>query len=344
MKGFLVFMLAMLVVASFAFAGVNESYIDQVGTANVATVDQADGPNLSNITQGTVGPFNASTGGTATVNQSAANNDSEIDQKGWNNTADVDQSGDSNDSNIDQYGMGTAGSTATVDQNGDYDYSDIEQWNGPQAGNTATVTQGGDDGAEDYNHTSEIYQAGGLHTATVTQYGMDEESYVDQVGTGNTATVNQSGNSFNDSWVDQNGLNNTAEVDQIGNENDAHITQGVGADNNFGAIDQTDEAELNQAFIAQSGDGNETRIVQKDGANMATFNSMSDNNGTRDLITDGYTEGNIILQEGAGNTATVNQYAAMGAGNNTAWISQDDDDTAIVTQTGYGSDAYVNQQ
>lgn len=199
--------------ATPAFAG-NDSMIDQIGSNNTAWATQSGGAaNSSGIYQGT--STTDATDSQAYVTQSGTGeNTSGVEQTGDNNYALINQIGagganysdvtqadgdnsaivtqtssadDTNDSTVTQNG---SNGTATITQGAGDNDSDVTQ---DGAWNTATVTQDAAGGI----HQSTIIQTGDgadlvqANSATVTQTGTDDYSYVSQSGNSNTAYVTQ---------------------------------------------------------------------------------------------------------------------------------------------------------
>lgn len=126
----------------------NDANITQHGggySSNLAEIDQKGIGNKASIYQGTLAKFNE-----AKIYQEGWGNKADIEQYGWKNDAFINQDGAFNKANIDQY---TSFNLANINQNG--------------CGNNASITQGSMGWFGGY--TANVYQAGGMNSAVVTQ-------------------------------------------------------------------------------------------------------------------------------------------------------------------------------
>ncbi|GHC55610.1 hypothetical protein [Ulvibacter litoralis] len=244
---------------------VNYSDLDQVGT-NLADIEQA-GLNSSTVNQ--TGNNTADidqVGGDGFFGPGGANN-SVANQTGNLNMAVVDQLGDANVSTLDQTN-GAAdlkGNSAAVDQDGLANNSDIDQTNDA---NFARITQSGNGNVSVSSQTSDNL------AAPVHPTGYLQGNIVGQTG------------SLNYAGVTQNGDNQRSDIVQ-----DA-IAGGPAAD-----------PYTNEAYVLQTGEMNQSTILQMDGITMSANNTA---NVTQENIVAGPGNVSTVSQNGA-NTVTVNQ-------------------------------------
>lgn len=248
--------------------GASQAEVEQRGIFNESTVNQT-GASIASVYQGGAYGDNRSvvnqnvSGASATVDQRAdrtdptyfPTNDSTITQDAAA-TADVGQLGQQNVSNVAQLG-GSAGATATVRQtntNAAAGAGDINSSIVNQSAlTTAFVEQIGE------GNTSTVDQTGGssvARAADIAQYGNDSISTLEQGGSNNEASLLQlAGSSFNESNILQTGSNGLVEVTQGGSGHLSNVTQGGTA---------------NSAFVNQSGSGHTSTISQGGSTNTAT--------------------------------------------------------------------------
>jgi len=140
------------------------------------------------------------------------------------------------------------------------------------------------------------------------------EAIIEQIGSGNTATITQENNN-----------NNYAEINQMGCKNDASIQQIGWSNHNEAIINQTgsyNTADINQHFFA---DHNDAFINQNGFGNTATIDQYTDYNYAS--ITQG-------MGGSVGNTATIKQ----GTGGFNGYY------TANITQYGWYNTATITQK
>jgi hypothetical protein len=198
--------------------------------------------------------------------------------------------------------------------------------------------------------TSDIDQIGTGNIATVTQSGSSavNDSGIIQDGVGNEATVTQSGSSS---------IGNTSDISQTGNGNDATVTQigsGAGGDTNTSTVTQT--GNLNDATVSQ-GDlvlSNTSTIIQTGNENTATVTQGDPPNGvnagpnTSTVTQIGFSNDALVNQGGVGavNSSTITQDDdGLGFGNNYAQVDQSGSstNTSIVGQLGDTNQAFILQ-
>jgi hypothetical protein len=222
-----------LAYAAPAFA-TDTSNVNQTGSNNHATVQQsgnaAAASNTSNITQNgnghTANVYQTGNNGVqVTISQTSGNNDTAtvyqtsvttgsvtINQLSDGNQSTINQHNGSNltaEVNTSGYG-GASGSynTANMDQTGDHQFGRIEQSYG--SGNLASITQ-----------------AGSYDNGYITQYGLNNQAYINQNGGGvatNTAVIYQNGQS-NYGATTQSGNGRNSTTNQTGNGNVANVSQ-----------------------------------------------------------------------------------------------------------------------
>jgi hypothetical protein len=174
------------------------------------------------------------------------------------------------------------------------------------------------------------------NTSTVGQIGSGQTANVDQIGasannasvvyqglnvggsSGNTGTISQSGttNIENYSTLIQDGQGNDATIAQAGDGNDGDFNNSVAAQNgvdNTVTVTQGDLITNNTSVIDQFGNENTASVTQGggEGGNLVNFSSID--------------------QDGDGNNATVTQGGA-GVVSNTSYIAQNGGNTATVNQ------------
>lgn len=317
---------------ALTFAGqalANDSTIDQIGGAHLAQIDQTGGSEgastVNQIGDGHIAKVTqADDPNNGTPDFNTASNTSTITQEGSEAKALVDQTGDpgeapGNVSEIIQFNDGPPKALADVKQSGANNASIVEQGrdNDPvdRRGQTAMITQDGTD------HISTVLQRGNLNTANVnqastgnmsdvTQSGLDNDATIDQSGAGNSSTVSQSAN-FGMTAVEQSGDNNSSDVTQSGRANSsvaATILQS--GNNNTSSVLQTSlvagPGSADQfAEVTQSTDNNASTIEQDGGDPVVDTVNTGNSASVFQMATSGNTS--MVMQSGAGNTATVNQ-------------------------------------
>ena len=221
--------------------GENFSDIDQNGNNNSAAARQNGGENYSSISQ-------KSTGSIARVSQIASDNYSVINQTNNNGFVEVSQeSGQRQDSIVNQHGL--EGNAVTVRQyygqsNDSFIVQGVE--GGSESNNTAIVVQRGP-----FNKGYISQTDGDANYADVKQYGERGTSYVIQKGSDNQAFLYETGD-HNESYILQNsvgGAGHYADVMQNGSSNVSTITQ-------------ISDSVVGQAYVSQTGTGNQASTIQ----------------------------------------------------------------------------------
>ena len=239
-----------------------------------------------------------------------------------NNTSEISQTGAKHNATVDQTGLGD--NTSYVIQ--------------ANANNIATVSQINpvfDGSIEADDNLSTIWQTGAKNNATVTQ--LHDHGKGNYAGPGGLleAVVNQSGDN-NDAEQIQGGANqmgrSLASIDQSGNNNIAF---------------QHQLKYENDAYIYQSGNGNEARQAQDTdlpdvgSANYASIN-QSGNNNSADQQQQGWDNRVEAVQSGSGNISEQLQ-------ENNSWVSKSyvmqsgNNNEAFQTSVGKLNDAYIEQ-
>lgn len=321
----------------------NESSVVQTGLRDGQRVNvlQSGDENLSRVEQSDLADSAPAGGNIVEVKQFNDQNDSFVDQKASSATAKVTQTSSglvpgaprsdqpdylgenasvrANYSRIVQQGTGTF--NATVDQDGTGNRSDIAQ---TAAGGTsiATVEQKG------IFNNSAVRQTADA-TADVTQGGAygDNDSFIDQSGSGASAVVIQNGDGSqggpgfptNESFVNQEGANTTAEVTQNGSQNFSDIDQLAGSNGSFATVVQTTDPD----GITNSAERNESTIIQT-ALSTAYVEQIGQSNFSK------------VTQNGAGATS---DFAAANAESTAVYVSQKGfNGSSEIKQTDAGSD------
>ncbi|MBK9003150.1 MAG: hypothetical protein IPM41_04575 [Sphingomonadales bacterium] len=225
----------------------------QLANGNAARVTQDGANNSSSVVQNSVGgslsytsfelgeavlndPNNTAY---AVVQQDGAGLISQISSTGASNFAYIQQAGSANESYVNQTGNGTA---AFVEQAGIANKSFFTQTGSltnvstsetPGVGSNNIAAAQGVHQTGDRNFSS-VLQSGsassfttalaGRNSVNVLQTGDDNDSFIDQGGIDNKASLAQDGN-LNVSYITQTGTNNTATVSQGSNSNYSSVNQ-----------------------------------------------------------------------------------------------------------------------
>jgi hypothetical protein len=160
-------------------------------------------------------------------------------------------------------------------------------------------------------------------------FAQTSSSYIDQIDTGNTATVGQTaaGSVDNFSKISQEGTGNTAKVVQSG-------VIGRGGSGSGGASDGSEEWWDNKSWILQYGTGHTAEVIQIADGGLNSSNIKQ--NGMDNYATvkqhgasDSWSD---ITQSSANNSATVDQSGVVGVGNYSNVTQSGSNNTATVTQ------------
>ena len=227
--------------------------------------------NLSNVTQD-----NVNLGTTATVTQThnaagAGQNRSDITQgrNATNGDVTVDQTGGDNTSVYTAFTSNN--NDADIDQTGTDNLANVQQ-DFQAAGALAVVNQNGTGGATNSVFIDQI--STGYAPPPPDEFAVGAEAYATQNGSGNSATIAQTGFSQTDA------LSNYASSNQQGDNNLSAITQS--------GIDNT-------ATVSQTGSGHDSDVLQSGDANTALVTQTASGN-----VSD-------VIQSGNGNSVTVTQ-------------------------------------
>jgi hypothetical protein len=267
---------------------VNDSYVEQVGTNQMANVEQSGtGKNTADILQSS---SSLSTGGNyasqkqesvASTYNAPVDNQANIQQYGTGSTAIQEQRGVQNAANIQQGSTGTSSSANYASQK-----QSSSPGTAPTNGNKANILQ---------NTTS----SGSGNSATQTQSSSGNNALADQQGSNNTSVQNQGPADSEQGTVTQSGNDNYAEQNQRGGSNIAEITQ---------------PGSNNEAYQNQNGFGSKARIVQNSDGNVAQQTQANGPNNFAETIQGGNpsfpgASYSNINQNGTMNSALVKQNA-----------------------------------
>ncbi|AKD57290.1 hypothetical protein [Spirosoma radiotolerans] len=173
-------------IQQYSVFGPQDATISQLGDNNNAQIYQSNDAGPNNV---------------ATINQNGNNNIGFLDQSDFatvSTTGFISQLGNGNQAYLQQRGGGafTSGSSATIGQTGNANYANLTQYGG--ANNQAAISQTGD-----LNVVTGVSGPAGLqigvgNSLTVAQAslagGPGQYAQVQQLGTGNVGTINQTGN------------------------------------------------------------------------------------------------------------------------------------------------------
>lgn len=294
----------------------------------------------------------------------AAGNSTEIDQIGYANTASVDQTGSPSDA--------TAKVTQGLSPSDEYNSAAVTQGGG--AGNSATVTQsqgayGATRNASNILHSNQQGTDGlvtvvqvGDNTSTVNQLSgsVAEYALVGQSNVNNTSTISQGGHNEFALVNQQTGTGNSASIVQSGNgagklgtgagnyAPTAYLPRIHGPGNLWWSENVPDTSVLpggpghtrygqSGADIDQVGSNNVGNVSQAGNQNFADVSQENDagTGGNRGTVNQGlgvYNSDAVMFQWGQNNTVTLDQSGA-GTSYSTAW-QNGDSNQAYVTQSG----------
>lgn len=163
--------------------------------------------------------------------------------------------------------------------------------------------------------------------------------FVEQIGDGNSATLNQATNQQR-AEVRQDGIDNIAEVDQQGDGAHVATVGQTGNDNNADITQQGDVRSV--AILAQNGNGNTANLFQNDTGTIGSIASITQNGSGNNasLVQDGSDNQALLAQNGDNNAMTAVQ---VGEFNRLEWAQNGSGLTDImIVQTG-GAAAVVTQ-
>ncbi|TCD24598.1 hypothetical protein E0D86_05275 [Pseudomonas sp. IC_126] len=343
-------------------AALNDAQQDQTGTDNYADVVQQIGSD-NYSTQLQDGDANVSytlQSGTllsASSEQRGAGNISTIEQNGMNSQANVSQDGNYNLATVYQETNEEVGHTVTLSQIGSQNLAYVEQIDG--AASVSDIYQNGEGNSIDVtqqmtaNHL-DAEQTGDGNTALVEQFG-NTTAYISQTGTANAINFHQDG-AFSGAFssISQNGTGNEVNLSQQASRysaGDVRLVQ-IGTGN---IADVSESSGFGSFSFTQDGTGNELtaqhggRSTTVEGTSTGDFNRVDirqDFDGSSLTIAQNGTRNDIDVDQtgyyGVGDiqqTGTEN-YASLVQIGNSSSVTQE---TALIMQNGTGNSAFVTQ-
>jgi hypothetical protein len=232
--------------------------------------------------------------------------------------------------------------------------------------NTSFTAQFGDNNM--ITATQKTADASGEFGGFANGYG--NASVATQIGTGNTASINQNGTAKQGDFSPNPGTFNSSGALQIGNQNNVSVKQGGSTAGNFGSTTADQAAnDTNASFVGQVGAKNDAGVTQANGANtQATFqvgrgNSVTIGQKTQALGTGNGANNALTTQAGSQNKVTLAQKMAvpLALGDNNSLITQvggsnvvnatqttgqqamASNNTQVALQVGYDNRATVSQ-
>lgn len=179
--------------------------------------------------------------------------------------SEVDQTGSSANALINQY---DGAQYSLIEQQGADDNAVVEQRNGTSTGQNESIIK------------QESFSAGNI--ANVTQIGYRNDSYIDQRGNNNNASVNQINNTaLSDSIIHQRGDNNDATILQTNNTDQTWSFVGQYGDENEAFVTQN-AADLSSSYIYQdsySSDGHYANVTQTGQSNLSVIRQVGNTAG-----------------------------------------------------------------
>lgn len=225
------------------------------------------------------------------------------------------------------------------------------------ATDTATIQQSGSNGSATINQVgntgnadSVITQSGGDgNAALIDQSGIEQSDLaaiararIDQVGSGNSARISQSGSDLQDASISQSGNRNRATLDAQAGRAVAGIVQ-AGDDNGADLTFHTSRSGLS---VSQSGNNNYARLSEHDGGFFTVQATMNGNGNAAYIDVTGVGCIAETLQSGDFNELHVTQdnNGFLAGSDNTVNITQSTSfNLANVTQIGSGLTATIVQ-
>ena len=282
----------------------------------------------------------AAPGNTSTVTQASEGNAASVDQdlSQWGSGSTVDQQGSSNTATVLQRDDGSSvGSSASnsslVTQSGESNSATVSQ---------RSLNAADDDSAQNF---SSVDQGGGGGVAEVTQVGQAANSYVNQLGSDQTAFVEQRGPGYDFSSVDQDGSGQSATVFQRGLDEAATMSSTVSQTGELQAATVTQIGYDGTSSVTQSGLTNTATVNQNSNAGGPLFSDvLQENEGNiADVIQSGADASSIVSQTGTFGVASVSQNSAGGNLLDSVISQNGDTDSATVTQSGVDASSDVQQ-
>ncbi|NCP12792.1 MAG: hypothetical protein GW858_01340 [Sphingomonadales bacterium] len=354
----------------------NGSSVVQTGLRDGQRVNvlQSGNENLSRIEQSDLADSAPRGGNIIDVKQFNDQNDSFVDQKASTATARVTQTSSglvpgaprsdqpdylgenasvrANYSRVVQQGTGIF--DVTVDQGGTGNRSDVAQTaaNGVSA---ADVDQNGVFNNSAIRQTADAY-------AKVTQGGAygDNNSFVDQSGSGASATIMQNGDGSlggpgfptNESFVTQEGANTIADVTQNGSQNFSQLDQLTGSNGSRATVVQTtdpagiassadqnvsfiEQTAITTAYVEQIGQSNYSKVTQSGDGASAGF-TAANVQGTAVYVSQKGFNGSSEIEQtepGTANEAVLIQ-TDLSMNEDSEITQSGNDNLAVVTQSG----------
>lgn len=343
-------------------AAFNEAQQDQNGTDNYADVVQQNGSDnySSQLQEGDANVAYTLQNGTqlsASSEQRGAGNISTIEQNGLNSQATVMQDGSYNLATVYQEANGAEGHTATLSQIGNQNLAYVEQIDGIVS--VADIYQNGEGNSVDVtqqrtaNHLG-AEQIGDGNTALVEQFG-NTTAYLSQTGTANAISLHQDGTSVGAfASISQDGTGNEVNLSQHASQysaGDVRLVQ-IGTDN---IADVVENSGFGSFTFTQDGTGNE--LTAQHGGRSTTIEGTSIGDFNRVDIQQSFDGSSLtIAQNGSYNEIDVDQTGYYGVGDiqqtgtenyaslvqvgTSSSVSQE---TAVIMQNGSGNSAFVTQ-
>ena len=292
-------------------AGGNKAYTTQTGTGADATIDQRSAENSWVDTRQT-GSGNSLTvlqdGSNQTVGTKDAIDSGDVWQSGSGNILQIVQSGASNE--VAKARQESDGNFLSIYQDGSNNYLASATQSGSGVGNSATLSFDGDgngisaESPEERQVGSDLSQAGS-DNLVVALFGGDSNRFkIEQSGSSHilSSSIGGDGNFLD---VTQSGAGHEGYVSASGADNNSIYTQQYGQDNTFNIT------------LLPSADGNKIRV----------FRGLDSSDNTATLIS--ATSGNFseIIQNGTGNTATID--TTEGGGDNVASTYQENSSNTV---------------
>lgn len=160
-----------------------------------------------------------------------------------------------------------------------------------------------------------IYQEGDENTANIAQNGvaMPVNAIIEQRGTGNTADITQTIQTWSDGVIYQTGTNNQATLDQHYVTDSGFSATQNGSDNRISV--RQFATVYDYPLLTQSGSGNSITLeVARVLGSGPRIDQVGSNNTVDSLVRDGDSIFNTILQNGTGNTASTHLIGGLALG------------------------------
>jgi hypothetical protein len=238
----------------------------------------------------------------------------------------------------------------------------IQIGNNNRAGDPATRTPGILQREPFGTANARIVQNGDENTANILQDGavLPVNAIIEQVGTGNTAAISQTIQTFSDGVLSQTGTNNRATLEQSNITDSGFRAVQNGSDNQLTARqEQSVFGGIGVPVVTQTGSGNSvTLLLQRLLGTGAHIEQVGNQNTVTSTVRDGEAIINTILQDGTGNTAVSHLVGGFAFGsslvihrsiidqkgnNNFASVMQTGPNDSLIAQVGSDNSATVAQ-